>query len=722
MKKIIYKGIRTNNLKNLDISITPNSLVCICGCSGSGKSSLAFDTMYAVSKNEINSLMNDDYEAGDCIIDFYDNILFSVALKQLNFNINPRSSILSYFHLSNELNLILSKLSTKYIKNATLLSPKNVCSECYGLGFKKEIDLDKVIDRNSNLKDNPFLPWLNSYKDFYTQILNLYIQDIGLDWSLKFYELSKESQHELLYKTSSKKYKINYKISGKTRVKTASYRGIMLDDPVDISEQYTKNALCQKCGGARLNSEINSIEILGYSLQDILLCKFCDLPDIFKIFKSKDIGIDLAFEKLDNFVQKCINLGLGHLNFSRSIPSLSGGELQRLRIAKILLGKINNIMIVLDEPTSSLHPSEVTGLVNEIEKLKRNNTVIVIEHNKELINRADNVFYIGPKSGKQGGEFITKQEYDESQKFKLKKIDFKSSVCQKIKLQNLDFLKFQGEITIDYNRLIGISSKSGVGKTSLLKHILPQYIDLYQYISQKPIKANINSNIATYTGIFDDIKQLFSANFLNDNSYFSKNSNTMCKKCGGSGRILVLEKYKSKFYNECCNCNGSGYNKNALKFKVFDMNIWEILSCNIDDLCKIEFPKKTREKLQLLDELGLSHLSLNRLTLNMSGGEQQRLKLFKAFFDKKNKIFGLDEPTKGLSGKDTSKIISLLYKYIQDKDKTFIVAEHNPLFLSHCNDIIELKRDGDVVKVVFNSRMEEIKNCKESEISNFLII
>lgn len=424
--------------------------------------------MYAVSKNEINSLINDDYEVGDCVVDFYDNILFSVALKQLNFNVNPRSSILSYFHLSNELNLVLSKLSTKYITNATLLSSKNICPECFGLGFKKEIDLDKVIDKNIKLKDNPFLPWLNSYMDFYTQLLNLYIQDMGIDSDLKFYELSRELQNELLYKISSKKYKINYKIGGKTRIKTAFYKGIMLDDPKEIPEQYIKNALCQKCSGTRLNSEINSIKILDYSLQDILLCKFFDLPDIFKIFKSKNVGADFALEKLDNFVQKCINLGLGHLNFSRSIPSLSGGELQRLRIAKILLGKINNIMIVLDEPTSSLHPSEVAGLANEIEKLKYNNTVITIEHNKELINRADEVFYIGPKSGEQGGNFISKHEYEESQKFKLKKLDFKDSICQKIKLQNLDFLKFEGEIVINHNSLIGISSKSGVGKTSLL--------------------------------------------------------------------------------------------------------------------------------------------------------------------------------------------------------------------------------------------------------------
>lgn len=244
----------------------------------------------------------------------------------------------------------------------------------------------------------------------------------------------------------------------------------------------------------------------------------------------------------------------------------------------------------------------------------------------------------------------------------------------------------------------------------------------YRYLSQKPIKANINSNIATYTGIFDDIKQLFSANFCKDKRYFSKNPNMMCKKCGGSGRILILERYESKIYDECSSCGGSGYNKNALKFKIFDMNIWEILSQSIDCLCKIEFPKKIKEKLDLLDELGLSHLSLNRVILNISGGEQQRLKLFKALFDKKNNFFGLDEPTKGLSDKDALKIISLLYRYIQEKNKTFIVAEHNPLFLSYCSDIIEIKRNNDTVIVVFNSKTECIKKCKESEISSFITI
>lgn len=711
MKKIIFKGIRTNNLKNLDISITPKSLVCICGCSGSGKSSLAFDTIHAVSKNEIGALINDDCQNANYEVDFYDNILFSVALKQLNFNINPRSSILSYFHLSNELSLILSKISTDYTKNAIFLSPKNLCPKCSGLGFIKEIDISKIIDKNVKIKDNPFLPWQNSYKDFYTKILNLYINDMDINADLKFYELCNEIQEMLLYKTSAKKYKINYKIATKSRVKTAFYKGIMLDNK--IADQYLKSVVCQDCGGTKLKDNINNTKILNYTLRDILLCNFYDLESVLNSFRQTNRYINTELEKLCLFVKKCISLGIGHLNFSRSIPSLSGGELQRLRIVKILLGKINNIMIILDEPTSSLHPSEVLGLSDEIENLKINNTVIVIEHNKELIKKADDVIYIGLKSGKYGGNLISKQDYENEQKFSLNKVEFLGKNTQQVKLKSLEFLKFQGKLIIKYNSLIGVSARSGAGKTSLLKYILSEQLSSYIYISQKPIKANINSTIATYTDIMDDMKQLFLGGLL-------KNKNTMCKKCGGSGRILILERYQNTVYEKCVSCDGSGYSTNILKIKIFDMNICEILTKSIGELQELDFSKKVSKKISLLNELGLSHLSLNRTILNISGGEQQRLKLFKALFDKKNKIFGLDEPTKGLNNSDTLKIISLLYKQIQKENKTFIVAEHNPLFLSYCSEMIELKRDANVVKVIFNAKTNKIKNCKESQIANFI--
>ncbi|MGG7048492.1 MULTISPECIES: ATP-binding cassette domain-containing protein [unclassified Campylobacter] len=719
MRQITYRGIKTNNLKNLNINIIPNSLTCICGCSGSGKSSLAFDTIHAISKSEINSLVNDDYENFNYVVDFYDNILFSVALKQLNFNINPKSSILSYFHLSNELNLLVSSLSKQYTKNAISLSPKNICPRCLGNGFTKEIDINKIIDTNIKLKDNPFIPWLNSYKDFYTQILNSYINDIGINANLKFHELSKTAQYDLLYKTSINKYKIIYKIGTKTRVKTDFYKGIMLCNAIDISEQYIKHVVCEKCKGTRLNQSINDIKIFNYSLQDILLSSFNDLSKIFKSFSIKNTNYTL--KKLDAFVTECIKLGLGHLNFSRSIPTLSGGELQRLRIAKIFIANINNIMIVLDEPTSSLHPDEIQNLVKEIQKLKHNNTIVAVEHNKELISKSDYAFYIGLKSGKEGGSLISKKEYDLSQYFELKKVNFKVSDSQNIKLQNLSFLNFKGELVINHNRLIGISSKSGVGKTSLLRNILPMHLNSYQYISQKPIKANINSTIGTYSGIFDDIKKLFALTSC-DKDYFCKNKNIICKNCNGNGKVLVLEKYKNKFYDICSYCNGSGFDKKFLKFKVFGMNINEIVNLNIEELKYFNFSEKINKKILLLDELGLSHLCLNRSILNISGGEQQRLKLFKSLSDNNSKIFGLDEPTKGLGDKDILKIISLLYKSIKNENKTFIVAEHNPLFLSYCNDIIEMKRDGNVVKIIFNSSIEKIKNCKESEISKFILI
>ena len=702
-KLISYNGIQTHNLKNLSIKITPNTLTCICGASGSGKSSLVFDTIHGISKNEFNSLMDEDYENGDYIVESYENILFSVALKQLNFNINPRSTILTYFHLGDELSFALSKISPNFTKNAISINHKNMCKLCSGLGFEKKLNLECIIDKKTKIKDNPFLIWHNSYKDFYSQILMSYLKDLDIDENLTFDELNEIQKNKILYEKSNKKYKISYKIAGKTRVKTDFYRGVMLSEIDKINEKYTQKIICQKCGGSRLDDNINNIKIANFTLKDILLCDFSKLIQIINFLKNKYPYFKA--KSLEHFIEKCNILGLGHLNLSRSIPSISGGELQRLRIVKILISKINNIAICLDEPTNSLHPSEIKNLTDEIEHLKHNNTIIAIEHNKELINKANNIYYLDK------GEFISPKIDNYNG---VLKNDFKSFASQKIKLSNLDFLKFSGYIEIKFGLLIGISSKSGIGKTSLLKYILPRQINSYKYISQKPIKCGINSTIATYCGILDDIKEIFHKN--NDMSF----KNLSCKKCGGSGKILVLEKYNRKFYHDCEDCSGSGFDKKTKEIKILDTSIFDILNQNIENLIQSNLPSKIMKKLNLLNELGLSHLNLNRKILEISGGESQRIKLFEALNDKRNKTIALDEPTKGLGNKDIIKILSLIYKTIKNEAKTFIVAEHNPLFLSYCNEIIELAKKGENVEAIFNSDIKSIKVCKDSLIKNWL--
>lgn len=272
-------------------------------------------------------------------------------------------------------------------------------------------------------------------------------------------------------------------------------------------------------------------------------------------------------------------------------------------------------------------------------------------------------FFLGPKSGKFGGEIVPKEMYMKNFNSNFKRKFFESKKTLRIDL-NSDKIKFNDALKIRLGSLTGISSMSGVGKSTILREILPEKLIGYKYISQKPIRANVNSTVATYSGLFTYIKDEFAKNIKN---YSFKD--LICKKCAGKGKIAYLENYGTKIYEDCKYCNGSGFNNKILKNKFLGLNIYEILNSPIKELSSLKFPQKIAESLNILCKLRLDYLKLNTSILSLSGGENQRLKLFSALNDKKNEIYGLDEPTSGLDDLDIYNILDLLYEFIEKKVK-----------------------------------------------------
>lgn len=729
MKKIEYKGIKTNNLKNIDIDFFQNDLVVICGDSGSGKSSLAFDTIAAISQNEFDKLTNDNISDIQFDIDYYSNVIPVIALRQLNFNVNPRSTILSYFGLFKPISLLINEICGIGMKEISL-NGSNRCKKCNGLGYNLQPNLDILVDFNRKIKDMPFICWRNSYKDYYQQSLNIYCYDNDIDINLSFNELNDNQKQILLSGTSNEKYKISYKNAGKKRSKTAYYIGPLIDLQSPNSFIYNRKRFmiecnCEECNGSRLNKNISSIKLsLDMTVGKILTSNFLAIYDYLHSLSQEKYNnrVKESIKHLLRFVITCEKVNISHLSLSRSISSLSGGELQRLRIVQLLMGKMDNLMIVVDEPTASLHPLEAKKVMNSILDLNKYNTIILVEHNLNLVKNANKFYFLGPGGGKKGGNLISYEEYFMNQNYDLSYSP--TNICTFFTIPlNSRFVNYMGEIKFALNCINGICGLSGIGKTTILKEILPMQIDAYKYISQKSLKGNSNSTVATYTGLLDEIRNIYSKESKLNKSMFSNSSDGACLKCSGLGKILIGDFYDEKIYETCSSCKGTGYSNKALKTKVLGYNIAEILDLEVNEIKELNISSiKLKRIISILDKLDLSHIKLNQKISTLSGGENQRIKLALALLDNKAKVIGLDEPTKGLSERSVIKLINILYEDVYKNNKTYIVAEHNPLFLSNCTFINELDKQDNYVRVLCSGSPKQIKNNEKSIIKNWIIL
>ena len=429
-----------------------------------------------------------------------------------------------------------------------------------------------------------------------------------------------------------------------------------------------------------------------------------------------------AIENILSFIESCKNVGLGYLNLTRSIASLSGGELQRLRVAQLMIGKMHDLLIVLDEPTASLYPAEANNVIDIIEKMRRNNTLLVVEHNEKVIEQADHNIYLGYDGGKNGGYLISKGEYLKLQDGSIEYQFFKG-ISKDTCVLDSDHVDFAGsELEIPHGSILALCGMSGCGKTTILREILPKFYEDYLYVSQKPLKGNSFTTVATYTKLLDEIRNYFAKSLEKDKGYFSQRGKGACEKCGGTGAVEIGSFYEEKLYDTCDKCNGTGYLKDVLSWHVDGLNIYGIQQMTVDELidANLNISVKANRMLDLLSNLGLGYLKLSQKVKTLSGGENQRIKLFEALNDSKYAMIGLDEPAKGLGRRETVRLLGLIYNQVSQNKKTFIIAEHDTMFLNYCSYFAELKHEGQSTKIIFQGNREELFNNKENDIRNWL--
>lgn len=696
-------GIETNNLKDIDVSLVKHAINLIVGPSGSGKSSLAYGTVAQIGQHEYAAMFADDIAEPTYKIAGYANMAASVPIRQSNYNNNVRSTIGTYFGISRSVALVYATQLGLRENFFTLNKEGNLCEECHGLGYVQVLDPNRVIDYNVPLSKNPIRCW-NRYKDFYAQIIQQFCADRSIDANKTVRDLSEHDKHEFLYSESSGKYSIRYKKTGSYSRRTTKYYGVMTGKPMIVgfepTSRFFSDVACERCHGKRYAPIFDEYKVAGLFIGEFMTQPFDDLIKHIEQLRSDDSssGTTFALKSIHTFLSKAIELNLGYLNLNRSIPSLSGGELQRLRMVQLFNAQLSDMLVVLDEPLAGLSAGERDSVFENIVSLASKHTIVVVDHSTRFIDCAQNIIALGEGGGKNGGRIIDANAFFERQRTSL---DF--SVTRPTSFIHLESRNrvygFRGiNVTIGERALNLVSGSSGVGKSTFLREYFPQYFERYLYVSQKPLVGKKHSHVATLLNVFVRITELYAAKFNKDKRFFTNQlgCDGACPVCSGAG-YLEYGSDASKTRVECGECDGTGFHTRLTRYTLDGKTISDVWQMTIDEAAEF-FRDKDRHVFETLDgasSLMLGHLVLGQPSESLSGGENIRVKLLKSM-GTKSKYVGVDEPFKGLSHEEVFRVAKYL-DALRKKGKTMIVVDHTDAAKKYFGRHIVLKSVGGIL-------------------------
>lgn len=683
-EQILLFGIETNNLKGIDFTIKKRAINLIIGPSGSGKSSLAYDTVAQIGQHEFMAMYADNVTEPSFKVNSYNNMIAAIPIKQSNYNSNLHSTIGTYFGLNRNIAFLYASILNLREDMFTLNRAGNLCERCHGLGFINELDENRIIDFNKPLSNNPIRCW-NMYKSFYSQILEKYCADNGIDPSKTFRQLSSKEKDQILYGESSDKYSIRYKKTNGFSNRTTKYYGPMTMKPMLVgfspSKQYYSDKECDCCHGKKYSEDLEQYTVFGISIGTFMTLPFSELIHVLNQMKEEMNNKQLTFslETIYSFVSKAIELNLGHLCFHRAIPTLSGGELQRLKMVQVFNSQLTDLLIVLDEPLAGLSGIEKDSVYQNIITLSKKHTVLIVDHSDIFVSVAKTVTALGPAGGINGGSVIDAKKYleDEAVVHHLPAVPIGDPIS--VNVYN-DVYNYTGaKITVSSACMNMISGASGIGKSTLLREYFPQAVDSYLYISQKPLTGNKNSYVITALDLYGRVQQIFSSNSKKDKTLFSNHSGNKgaCPFCGGAGYIEYGYDDRTKVKLQCEDCGGTGFNKSIKKYKVNGKNMFDIWNMTIEEAIDYFTPLDSKISSILVEasSIMLGHLRLGQPTSSLSGGENIRIKILKAAKNSAN-VLGIDEPYRGLGASEIYKVSKFL-KSLIEKNKTIVVADHS---------------------------------------------
>jgi len=736
--EIILKGLKENNLKNIDLNIKKGKITVFTGVSGSGKSSVVFDTIARESRRQMTlnypqyvRYQMPRYERP--YADLMQNLSPVVVVEQKPVSGNSRSTVGTYMDIQPLIRVLFSRIGKPSIGSAHDFSSQSSfgkCPECNGYGQVVKPDVNKLIDFDKSLREyavrfKPLSPsgWQGRWmitgglfdpdlpiKDYPKEKLELLIDGPpeGEKVYAPFHTKNGPQPHEWdgLVPRFIRLY-INRDIS--------KLRGISEEDVLAVTTQGS----CGTCHGSGLNPEVLASKINGLNIADY---DWLELTELLEQLKEINVPMGVAIaHQIIPLVKQLVEMGLGYLNLSRKMDTLSGGEAQRVKIARHLGSSLNNLTYIFDEPSAGLHPEEVNMLINMLQKIKADyNTVIVIEHDLSVINAADEIIEMGPEAGVGGGEIVYQGNLEG-----LKHSQAKTTINEKIKINNQprkpeSYFSIKNAndnnlknvtVNIPKNTLVSVCGVSGSGKSSLLLEAFAKKYPESIKVSQKSIGTSSRSTLATYMGIMDDIRAVFAKETGCPAGLFSFNSIGACPVCNGKGEMKPDVAFADPITVPCEACGGTRYSEEALSYQYNGKNIVEILDLTIDEAMNYFKLPKIIKRIETLKEVGLGYFTLGQTTSSLSGGEVQRLKLA-SHLQKEGQIYILDEPSIGLHTKDNEKLLDVFQKLV-NRGNSVIIIEHNLDFISTSDWVIELGPGGGKQggQIIFEGTPEEMLNA-----------
>ena len=655
------------------------------------------------------------------------------------------------------------------------------CPMCGGTGIIEAVDMDSLIpDKNLSIDEGAVAPWKTLMWSLMTDVC----REMGVRTNIPFKDLTKEEQ-DIVYDGPMVKKHIFYKPKNKDSVNATeldftyySAKATVLNSLKKVKDEksmsrvskFLKEDVCPECNGSRINKRANSTLLGGKTLSEVCDMSLRDLniwlPKVVNKLNPEvmQMGINILEEFMIN-ANALLSLGLGYLTLSRASNTLSTGELQRVQLARTVRNRTTGVLYVLDEPSIGLHPANVDGLLDLMKQLiKDGNSVVLVDHDTRILKTADYMIEIGPEAGAKGGQIICKGTIEDIIKDNNSIIGPYLSNKEEIKIREKinkeDIFKF-GKISISIDsihtvkplcidipkgRLTTITGMSGSGKTTLIleslypaikaklnneklpshvKELNADWVNKIDLIDATPIGNNVRSTVATYSGVFDDLRKLYgriSKDYTA--SDFSYNTGKLkCEACDGTGIISMDVQFLPDIEMTCSVCDGTRYSNDVDNILYNNYSIKDVMGLTIRQALEVfKDNKKIKDKLQILVDLGIGYLTLGEATPALSGGEAQRLKLASEIGKiQDGSVFIFDEPSIGLHPQDVKTLLKVFQKLI-DNGATIIVIEHDLDVIKNSDYIIDMGPEGGYLggEVVAKGTVEDIKNNKESITGRYL--
>ena len=728
--KIIIRGLTQNNLKNISLEIPKGKIVVFTGVSGSGKSSIVFDTIAAESQRQMNETYTafmrgrlPKYEKPR--VERIENLSPSVIVDQSRLGGNARSTVGTISDMYAALRLLYSRIGEPYVGTASYFSfndPNGMCPACSGIGKVMTVDVEGRIDPektwNEGMADLPAFHVGNWY---WKQYAEAGIFPLDKKWK----DFTETERNRLLYGADTPDGpRLHKKVDG---VSHYLHRMLINRDTSQLKEASVKRLMylveekpCPVCRGRRLNVKSLACKVAGYSIDEMCAMEFTELVRV--LGTITDPRAKTIVDALTASLTRMIDIGLPYLSMDRESSTLSGGEAQRLKLVRYMGSALTGMTYIFDEPSTGMHPRDVYRMTGLLRSLRdKGNTVLVVELDRDVISIADEVIDVGPLAGKNGGEILFQGSYEalllsgtrtgEAMKHIVPLKEDLRTPKGFLPVRNACVHNLKNvSVDIPLDVLTVVTGVAGSGKSSLIRDVFAkQYDDRVVLVDQSPVTATGRSTPATFLGFFDEIRRVMAAENGVDASLFSFNSKGGCPVCGGRGSIVTELVFMDPVTTVCESCEGKRYSKEALACRYRGKNIVEILEMSAEDAYAFfKDNKKLRKALGAMLEVGLPYLSLGQPLSTLSGGERQRVKLAK-YLDKKGNIYVLDEPTTGLHASDVEKVMELLDGLV-DRGNTVIVIEHNLDVMKRADWLIDVGPDGGTAggEVVFAGTPKEM--------------